>query len=89
MTMAELGTRKTLDYLLQGTQRNITSWGFQYLNYLAGDISQEYQDRIKDQKPTEDLMKLVNQIVPNFFANHSEEQALDLLLEVDKLDCLI
>jgi len=87
MTMAEEGSKDCLFYLLQGTKQDLKSWGFQFIHYLCGDISQEYQDRMKQgKKDFADLIELTNKILPDMIKNHSEEQALDLLMEVDQLE---
>jgi 26S proteasome regulatory subunit N1 len=45
MTMAEKGSFECLKFKLQGTQVNIASWGHEYVRYLSGEISEEYNKR--------------------------------------------
>jgi hypothetical protein len=60
--------------LLLGTLKDLKSWGFQFIHYLCGDISQEYQDRMKEGKTDfADLLSLTNKILPDMIINHSEE----------------
>ena len=34
---------KCLELLLSGTKLGLLSWGFEYLNFLSGEISREYE----------------------------------------------
>lgn len=47
---------------------------------LAGEIGQEFRE--ESSTATEDLLSLVNQIVPYHMKHHAETEAVDLLLEV-------
>jgi len=59
------------------------------LLHLSGDISREYSKRNEAQKPTDDLIAIVEKIVPFLIHQHSEAYAIDLLIEVDKLEDLV
>lgn len=50
--------------------------------HLAGEIGSEWAERIEADKPTDDLLALVHQIVPFHMAHNAEPEAVDLLLEV-------
>lgn len=94
MTMADKGTRESLKYKLQGTQVDISSWGHEYVRSLAGEISEEYNQRMVDTPAgedvdEEDLMQLVDDILPFQMNHNAEAEAVDLLVEVQKLRKLV
>lgn len=94
MTMAPKGSRESLKFKLEGTQSNISSWGHEYVRSLAGEISEEYHQRKFDAPAGEDadvddLMALVDDIVPFQMSHNAEADAVDLLMEVQKLDKLL
>ena len=55
---------------------------------LAGEISAEFQHREETDADTQDLLDLVAQIVPYHMSHNAEPDAVDLLLEVEKLEWL-
>jgi 26S proteasome regulatory subunit N1 len=79
----------TIQWVLEGTKRELTFWGIEFIRTLAGDISNEYIKRLDEGKPFEDLLDLVNVIVPHLIQLHSENEAIDILLEVEKLDAIM
>lgn len=89
MTMAEQDQHISLKLLMQGTMKDFMNWGHEYLHHLAGDIGAEYTSKLENQQSTDDLIELVKQIIPQFISNNSEADAIDLLLEVDRLGDLI
>jgi 26S proteasome regulatory subunit N1 len=94
MTMAEPGSRECLRFKLQGTQVNISSWGHEYVRSLAGEISEEFNQRTleaaaDDEAHVDDLMILVDDIVPFQMRHNAEAEAVDLLLEVQQLPKLL
>lgn len=94
MTMAEPGTRECLRFKLQGTQVNIASWGHEYVRSLAGEISEEFNQRMldtaaDDEPNVDELMVLVDDIVPFQMRHNAEAEAVDLLLEVRQLSKLL
>eukprot|EP01027_Heterolobosea_sp_BB2_P017777 GEZU01025151.1.p1 GENE.GEZU01025151.1~~GEZU01025151.1.p1 ORF type:complete len:915 (-),score=306.66 GEZU01025151.1:111-2855(-) len=95
MTMAPPKSRSTLRYKLQGTLEDIGSWGHEYIKHLASEIGEEYQDRVAAAEGTgapaniDDLMKLVNQIVPFDVQHNVEAEACDLLYEVEQLPKIV
>lgn len=56
---------------------------------LSGEVGQEYQQRQEEGKPVEDLLLLVDKIVPYNMQHNAESEACDLLMEVEKLDKLM
>lgn len=61
-------------------------WGQEYLSHLAGDIAAEYTEKMLNNENTNDLIGYVKEIVPMFIKEHSDIDAIDLLLEVDLLE---
>ena len=89
ITMSEKGSNESLKYCLAGTRRNVTDWGNEYLRSLSGEISSEYNERLKNEQSTEDLNFLVDIVTP-FLVQHKEEtEAIDLLMEVEQLPKII
>lgn len=83
MTMAEPGKQITLTLLKAGTMKDYKKWGFEYIQHLTRDITEEYEKRLEQEQGTDDLHELVNQLVPYFMENNAEHDAIDLLIEVD------
>lgn len=77
---------KTLELLFQGTRTGLLGWGFEYLNYLSGEIARDFEKRQEKEEPVDHLIGLVREMVPYFMENNSEVTAIDLLLEVDQLE---
>ena len=84
----EEDSNESLIYCLQGTKKNLVGWGHEYLRSLAGQIGKEYESRIKDDKSVDDINQLVDQIIPEFIDHNEEPEAVDLLLEVERLEAL-
>ena len=61
--------------------------GHGFVRSLGGELGQEWMARSEAQPPqtTDDLLELVHVIVPFHIRQHSEHEAIDLLLEVDHL----
>lgn len=81
----KLSPDESLAYLLMGNQSDIGCWGHEYVRHIAGQISQKWQSDDCDQ---EKLLKLVHQIVPYHMKHNSESEAVDLLMEIEKLSLL-
>lgn len=73
---------------------NLGCWGHEYVRSLAGEIGQEYNKRVIDGADPEnddaflDLMGMVDVIVPFHIAHNAEAEAIDLLIEVQRLEKL-
>lgn len=89
MTMAEPNQQTSLKFLMEGTLKDYMNWGHEYMHHIAGDIGVEYGRRLENQQGYDDLLELVRQIVPHFIQSSAEADAIDLLLEVDRLEDLI
>eukprot|EP01082_Thalassiosira_pseudonana_P010588 g9239.t1 g9239 contig36:185375-188500(-) len=70
---------------------NLGSWGHEFVRSLAGEIGQEYNSRIlagsdpDTDEPFADLLGMVDEIVPFNIAHNAEAEAVDLLIEVQRL----
>ena len=73
------------------SQDDLGSWGHEFVRSLAGEIGQEYNARVvsgadpAEDGPFADLLAMVDVIVPFNVANNSEAEAVDLLIEVQRL----
>jgi len=80
---------EALKYCLLGTRKELVSWGHEYLRCLAGQIGQDYESRIQADQSVLEINQLVDQIIPEFINHNEEPEAVDLLLEVERLGALI
>ena len=71
-----------------GTKEAASDWGHEYLRHLAGEIAEAY-NTLEEDKSFEDVITLVDEIVPYNIQHHSEPEAVDLLIEVDRLHTLL
>ena len=72
------------------------SWGHEFVRSLAGEIGQEYNARVlkgdvdpDDDAAFQDLLSMVDVIVPFHIKHNAEAEAVDLLIEVQRLKKLI
>ena len=79
---------ESLQYCLQGTRSELVSWGHEYLRCLAGQIAKEYDTCVQADKSVDQINQLVDQIIPEFINHNEEPEAVDLLLEVERLTAL-
>lgn len=83
------GPKDALKFRLLGTRGDLGSWGHEYLRHLAGELAEEYNSReAHDDDAVEDLLYLVNQMVPFHMTHNAEPEAVDLLLEVERLELI-
>lgn len=74
---------------------NLGSWGHEFVRSLAGEIGQEYNARVIDgedpdtDEPFKDILGMVNVIVPFHVTHNAEAEAVDLLIEVQRLKTLL
>ena len=83
---------ESLKYRLLGSKEDIGNWGHEYVRNLAAEIGTEYHRRMEqegDKASMDDLMSLVTEIIPFHMQHNAEPEAVDLLLEVEKLDILL
>ena len=73
------------------TENDLGSWGHEFIRSLAGEIGQEYNARViagsnpEEDEPFADLLGMVDVIVPFNVSHHAEAEAVDLLIEVQRL----
>jgi len=91
MTMAAPDTRESLGFKLEGNIHDLGSWGHEFVRSLAGEIGEEYDARVTRDPPeaVDDLLGLVEDIVPFHIQHNAFAEAVDLLLEVSKLKKLL
>lgn len=76
-------------------EENLGSWGHEFVRSLAGEISEEYAARVlagadpERDEPFDDLMKMVYVVVPFHISHNAEAEAVDLLIEVQRLKFLL
>jgi len=83
-----LAPDELLPHLLQGNQNELNTWGHEYVRHVAGQIAQKWQSEDCDQAMKDQLLDLVHRIVPYNMKHNSEPEAVDLLMEIEKLDLL-
>jgi 26S proteasome regulatory subunit N1 len=98
MTMAAAGSRECLKFKLLGTSTDCSAWGHEYVRSLAGEISEEVNAlssaaelELAEEEYTisDELMTLVEDIVPFQMHHNAEAEAVDLLMEIRQLNKLI
>jgi 26S proteasome regulatory subunit N1 len=91
MTMATPGSRESLRFKLESNAQDLGSWGHEFVRSLAGEIGEEYVSRTTADapQPVEDLLALVKDIVPFHIQHNAFAEAVDLLLEVQRLPQLL
>lgn len=98
----KLGATKDYDKLratskktVPATADNLGSWGHEFIRSLAGEIGEEYQSRViagadpAEDGPFQDLLDMVDVIVPFHVTHNAEAEAVDLLIEVQRLKKLL
>lgn len=79
----------------QHQEDNLGSWGHEFVRSLAGEIGEEYSARVIDgadpeqDEPFADLLQMVDVIVPFHVTHNAEAEAVDLLIEVQRLKKLL
>ena len=81
-------SNESLLYCLKGSRKNLVTWGHEYLRSLAGQIGKEYEARLEKGESVDEINQLVDQIIPEFIDHNEEPEAVDLLLEVERLESL-
>ncbi|MDR3737135.1 MAG: hypothetical protein P4L10_16580 [Acidobacteriaceae bacterium] len=89
--MAQPDSNEALSFALQGTRKDIVAWGHEYLRTIGGEIASEYKKRVEKGGDTElkDIQFLIDAIVPYNMTHNAEPEAVDLLLEIDRLPMLV
>lgn len=77
-----------IDYALKGSLNGLIDWGHEYLRTLSGKIGKAYDERVAKSEKTDDLIVLVDVIVPRFINHNEEPEAVDLMMETESLSKL-
>ena len=59
--------------------------------HVTGEVAQEWQDLSdaeEDNKRREELLRLIDDVVPYLMSHNAEAEACDILMEVEKLEKL-
>lgn len=91
MTSSPEDSRDTLHFKFHAGDTDVSTWGHEYIRRLAGEIGDEYEERLSADPPAavDDLMSLVTEIVPYNMAHNAEPEAVDLSLEVERIDLIV
>ena len=90
LVMVVTDTEETsLSWILKGERKNITEWGQEFIKALSADISTEYNSRLDKAESTDELINLVKEMVPFLIEKHCENDAIDLLIEVERLNDML
>ena len=79
----------SLKYKLQGSKEALDLWGHEYVRNLTAEIKAEYERRTEASEDVSDLLAVVDEIAPFHMQHHAEPDAVDLLLEIGKLDKIV
>uniref|UniRef100_A0A7S1C4U1 26S proteasome regulatory subunit RPN1 n=1 Tax=Bicosoecida sp. CB-2014 TaxID=1486930 RepID=A0A7S1C4U1_9STRA len=90
MALGSSEARDTLKYHMAGSNKDVAKWGHEFVRALSGQVGDEWGERTQADPPrdTSDLLPLVGDIVPFFMTHNGEAEAIDLLMETDKLRSL-
>jgi 26S proteasome regulatory subunit N1 len=87
------------DYATIESSQNVdhfSSWGHEFVRSISGEIGQEYNDRVIHQNADPetdadfaDLLAMVQHIVPFHIHHNAEAEAIDLLMELQRLKLLL
>jgi 26S proteasome regulatory subunit N1 len=86
MTYSDEERLDCLKYRLQAPSTDLGSWGHEYMRHLALEIGAEHQNRLNEDKPTEDITDLASALVPFFVKHNAEADAVDILSELEMID---
>jgi 26S proteasome regulatory subunit N1 len=86
MTYSDEERLDCLKYRLQAPSTDLGSWGHEYMRHLALEIGAEHQNRLNDDKPTDDITDLASSLVPFFIKHNAEADAVDILSELEMID---
>jgi 26S proteasome regulatory subunit N1 len=71
-------------------------WGHEFVRTLSGEIGNEYNDRVIQQNKNpendddfKDLLYMISYIIPFHIQHNAEAEAIDLLMEVQRLKLLL
>eukprot|EP01125_Pyxidicula_operculata_P009198 TRINITY_DN3049_c0_g1_i2.p1 TRINITY_DN3049_c0_g1~~TRINITY_DN3049_c0_g1_i2.p1 ORF type:complete len:820 (-),score=188.81 TRINITY_DN3049_c0_g1_i2:106-2532(-) len=82
-------TRDCLNFKLKGTKEAVSEWGHEYVRHLCAEIGEEYHKRTEEEQSKDDILALVDEIIPFLLKHNAEPDACDIAMEVEKLDKLV
>lgn len=89
-SLKEKYDRDCLKYLLAGSaDYEPEERGEEYVLALAGDLAAEFLDRLESGNDVDVVHRLAAKAMPFLFKSGSEIDAVDLLLEVERMDLLV
>ncbi|KAH6614196.1 26S proteasome non-ATPase-like protein regulatory subunit 2 [Boeremia exigua] len=86
MTYSDEERLDCLKYRLHAPSSDLGSWGHEYMRHLALEIGREFQNRMNDDKSTDDVTDLGASLVPFFLKHNAEADAVDMLSELELID---
>jgi len=86
MTYSDEERLDTLKYRLLAPNKDIGSWGHEYMRHLALEIGSEYQNRMEKDADTDDINDLTRVLVPFFLSHNAEADAVDILSELEMIE---
>ncbi|KAH7068782.1 armadillo-type protein [Paraphoma chrysanthemicola] len=86
MTYSDEERLDCLKYRLQAPSTDLGSWGHEYMRHLALEIGREFQNRLNEDKLTDDITDLASNLVPFFLKHNAEADAVDILSELEMID---
>jgi 26S proteasome regulatory subunit N1 len=86
MTYSDEDRLDTLKYRLLAPNKDIGSWGHEYMRHLALEIGSEYQNRMEKDADTDDINDLTRVLVPFFLSHNAEADAVDILSELEMIE---
>lgn len=89
MTYSDEDRLDSLKYRLLSPSKDLGSWGHEYMRHLALEIGREFQNRLNDEKPIEDLVDLALALVPFFLSHNAEADAVDILSELEMIEQIV
>lgn len=90
MAYGKANGRETLKYRMLGEKGVIEYWGHEYVKHLAMEIGQEYREVINEASGiSEELSKIINDIVRFFLDHNAEPDAVDLLIGTEQLPRIV
>ncbi|KAF2143830.1 uncharacterized protein K452DRAFT_224638 [Aplosporella prunicola CBS 121167] len=89
MTYSDEDRHDCLKYRLLSPSKDLGSWGHEYMRHLALEIGQEFQNRLNDDKPADDLTDLALTLVPFFLKHNAEADVVDILSELEMIEQIV
>ncbi|KAK4336768.1 hypothetical protein RND71_043855 [Anisodus tanguticus] len=88
MPAEKLQPCESLEFRLKGSYEEIGSWGHEYVRHISGEIAQKWKQITDDDKLKAELLELVKSIVPYHMKHNAESEAVDLLMDIERLDLI-